>query len=209
MDRAMLKQEAKDAMRAANPHPAVVTLAFLGIAAVTVIILQLVSHLGLLGAALAGVCGIVVDVALIGVSYGYYVYVWKVYHREQAGVEELFSHMDMLLKMLGLSLWMGLFVYLWSLLFVIPGIIAGIRYSQAIFVLVEHPEMGIRECVNESKRMMQGHVGEYFILSLSFILWALLTSVTAGIAGIYVVPYMLITFAGYYEKLKGSVYGMS
>ena len=62
--------------------------------------------------------------------------------------------------------------------------------------------MSIRECVNESKRLMSGKIWEYFVLELSFILWLLLVSVTCGIAILYVGPYMQITMAGYYLSLK-------
>lgn len=64
------------------------------------------------------------------------------------------------------------------LLFIIPGIIALLRYSQALYILAENLSKGIRQCVNESKAMMKGHLWEYFVLNLSFIPWILLTYIT-------------------------------
>lgn len=80
-------------------------------------------------------------------------------------------------KKLGLFWFIALFVFLWSLLLVVPGIIAAIRYSQSFFILKEHPEYGIRQCVNESKKMMKGNKGNYFIMMLSFIGWFALAAV--------------------------------
>ena len=99
-------------------------------------------------------------------------------------------------------MWIALFVWLWSLLCFIPGIIAGLRYSQAFFILAENPEKGIRECVNESKQLMSGRLWEFFVLQLSFIPWMLLAGITCGIASLYVTPYTTITYAGYYLSLK-------
>ena len=130
-------------------------------------------------------------------------------------------------KALGLFLYQFLFIYLWSLLFVIPGIIAAIRYSQAFFVLADDPEKSITECMNESKAMMRGNKMKYFLLSLSFIGWGILASIPGGIvesivqtmggnqiagaaasvlSALFTVPlivYMQSTYAGFYEILAG------
>ena len=63
---------------------------------------------------------------------------------------------------------------LWGLLFIIPGIIAAIRYSQAIFVLLDDPKKPVSQCINESKYLMNGNMGQYVVLHLSFIGWYLL-----------------------------------
>ena len=96
----------------------------------------------------------------------------------------------------------GLFTFLWSLLFVIPGIIKGISYSMANYILAENKGKSARECINESKRLTQGHKGELFVLSLSFLGWGLLCVITLGIAAIWVIPYMNATMANAYQKLK-------
>ncbi|HJB92027.1 MAG TPA: DUF975 family protein [Candidatus Eisenbergiella merdigallinarum] len=215
MNRALLKQDAKDAMRAATPHPALTTLAYLAISIAFSMVICAVSIIfgitgALLGSETVGVfsafismiLAVVLTLLAATIQFGYYVYCLKVFKHEETGVGELFGYFSLFLKIFGLSLWIALFVWLWSLLCFIPGIIAGLRYSQAFFILAENPEKGIRECVNESKLLMSGRLWEFFVLQLSFIPWLILTAITCGIAGLYVTPYTTVTFAGYYLSLK-------
>ena len=78
-------------------------------------------------------------------------------------------------KCVGMSILRSLIVFAWSLLLVIPGIIAGYRYAMADYILVQHPEMGVMEALNASKECMQGRKGRLFCLQISFIGWMLLT----------------------------------
>lgn len=218
MNRALLKQDAKDAMRAATPHPALTTLAYLAITIAFSMVISTISSLfgvtgallgsetvGFVSALISMILAVVMLLLAATIQFGYYVYCLKVFRHEETGVGELFGYFSLFLKIFGLSLWISLFVWLWSLLCFIPGIIAGLRYSQAFFILAENPEKGIRQCVNESKVLMSGRLWEFFVLQLSFIPWLLLTSITCGIAGLYVTPYTTITYAGYYLSLKPPV----
>ena len=118
-------------------------------------------------------------------------------------VPHLFSAFkDVFVQSIILNILMEIFIMLWSFLLVIPGIIKALSYSMANYILAENPEMTWQQALNESKRMMNGHKMELFILQLSFILWILLICVTFGIAGIYVGPYMSATMANYYNHLK-------
>ena len=101
-----------------------------------------------------------------------------------------------------LNLLVGLFTFLWSLLFVIPGIIKTISYSMSMYVLAENKGKPARECIKESMAMTKGHKWELFVLELSFIGWNLLCVVTFGIALIWVLPYMQVTYANAYNLLK-------
>lgn len=105
---------------------------------------------------------------------------------------------------IALALLTQIFVMLWSLLLIIPGVIKSLSYSMAFFVLAENPEMSGMEALNESKTIMKGHKWELFVLSLSFILWILLGVVTFGLAFIYVLPYMRVTMANFYNSIKPS-----
>jgi len=96
----------------------------------------------------------------------------------------------------------NIFTALWTILLIVPGIIASIRYSQTYFILKDNPDMDGYAAIQKSKQMMKGHKGEYFVLGLSFILWGLLGTVTLGIAFIWIGPYISQTFANYYEWLK-------
>ena len=73
----------------------------------------------------------------------------------------------------------GAKIFLWSLLFVIPGIVASFRYSQAFYVMVDNPEYSALKCISESCRIMNGNKQKYLYLNLSFIGWNMLASLPA------------------------------
>ncbi|MDO4545360.1 MAG: DUF975 family protein [Bacillota bacterium] len=149
------------------------------------------------------------------------------FRRQQVEVTDIFLGFERFGKALGLYLFQMLFIFLWTLLLIVPGIIAAIRYSQAFFILADDPNKGIRQCMDESKMMMKGNKGKYFCLSLSFIGWLILSALPAGIlegianslyitgfmetliviiGGLFAIPvtaYMYSTFAGFYEILAG------
>lgn len=96
-----------------------------------------------------------------------------------------------------------LFTFLWSLLFIIPGIIKAYQYRMIPYILAEHPEMPCSEVFEKSKQMMQGQKWNAFVLDLSFIGWEILSLLTLGILGIfYVDPYRCMTNAALYEALE-------
>ena len=99
-----------------------------------------------------------------------------------------------------------LFTVLWTLLFIIPGIVKSYEYQMIPYLLADHPQMTQEQAFEESKRMMQGQKWKAFVLDLSFIGWNILSALTLGILGIfYVQPYMDATHAALYEALR---YGM-
>ncbi|MDR3051781.1 MAG: DUF975 family protein [Oscillospiraceae bacterium] len=106
----------------------------------------------------------------------------------------------------GKALWLFIitefFIWLWSLLLIIPGIIKSLAYSMAPYILAQNPDLTARGALSESKRMMEGHKGDLFVLYLSFIPWFLLTCVTFGLAAIYVGPYVAATMANFYTEIK-------
>jgi len=112
------------------------------------------------------------------------------FRRQRVDAVDVFLGFEYFGKALGLLLFQSLFIFLWTLLFFVPGIIASIRYSQAFFILADDPTKGIRQCMNESKVMMKGNKSKYFCLTLSFIGWAILAALPASILeGIVVVTY--------------------
>ena len=96
----------------------------------------------------------------------------------------------------------GLFTLLWSLLFVIPGIVKAYSYSMSMYILAENKDKPALECINESKKMTYGYKMKLFVLELSFIGWILLGCITFGIAYIWVIPYINTTHANAYNSLK-------
>ncbi|MDO4276140.1 MAG: DUF975 family protein [Eubacteriales bacterium] len=99
-----------------------------------------------------------------------------------------------------------LFIFLWSLLFVIPGIIKAYEYYMVPYLLAEYPDMPREEAFARSKEMMYGEKWNAFVLSLSFIPWWILSSITFNIVGVfYVNPYVDATYAELYDTLAGNM----
>ena len=97
---------------------------------------------------------------------------------------------------------MGVFVFLWSLLFVIPGIIKTFSYAMTPYILEEHPELTANEAIDHSRAMMKGHKFDLFWLYLSFIGWGILCIFTLGIGLLWLVPYMQTAQSSFYEDVK-------
>jgi Predicted integral membrane protein len=95
-----------------------------------------------------------------------------------------------------------IFVFFWSLLFVVPGIVKSYAYSQMFYLMADNKKLTASEAQKKSIEMMDGHKAEYFMLQLSFIPWVLLIVVTLGFGAIYVAPYIEATLAEFYKGLK-------
>lgn len=151
-----------------------------------------------------GVLAYIIDLLLNFMTWllyaGFVVFVLRMIRQQRNSLWNLMDGFQNFLKIIGLNILTGIFVALWSLLFVIPGIIAAYRYRQALYLLLDHPEMGVLECIRESKRLMRGHKAELFILDLSFIGWALLSIIP--FVSVYTLPYTESTYALYYSMLR-------
>ena len=106
---------------------------------------------------------------------------------------------------IGLFIEEAIFIFLWSLLFVIPGIVAAYRYAMAPYILADHPEMSGIDCIRASKKLMTGKKGKLFLLDLSFIGWILLSILTFGILLLWIGPWMEAARANFYESIKGEL----
>lgn len=102
-----------------------------------------------------------------------------------------------------LSLYKALMVFLWSLLFIIPGIIKSYAYSAAEYIAAEHPDYSFKKCLTESERLMKGHKWELFVLQLSFLGWMILGMFTFGILYFWLAPYMIATQTEFFIVLMG------
>lgn len=106
-------------------------------------------------------------------------------------------------RKLGGYLWMLLFVWLWSLLFVIPGLIKSFSYAMTPYILGDCPNVRAQDALTLSKRIMKGHKWELFVFELSFIGWQLLSGLTFGLLSLfYVNPYYQASRAGYYLEVR-------
>lgn len=123
-------------------------------------------------------------------------------YRDDVKFTDLFSGFDTFLKSVGVSIIVGFLVSLGTLLFVIPGIIATLMFSQVYYILAENPEISIMDCLKKSMYMMKGHKMELFILGISFIGWAFLSVLTFGIGALWLVPYIEVTITNFYLELQ-------
>lgn len=134
-------------------------------------------------------------------AFGIESYFLKISRNEEVTYKESYAKTNMFAFYFGLSFVVGLFTALWSILFIIPGIIAAISYTFVYNIKLDNPELSVMECIAKSKELMNGHKMEYFILQLSFLGWAILGVFTLGILYLWLVPYMSVTMCNFYNKL--------
>lgn len=134
-------------------------------------------------------------------TLGYNQFYQNLVRRQEAEIETLFVHRDKLWHGFCLNFWNILYVFLWTLCFIIPGIMAGYSYAMAPYIANDHPEMTAREAITASKEMMKGQRWRLFCLEISFIGWELLAALTLGIGSFAVAPYMETAKASFYQDL--------
>lgn len=147
--------------------------------------------------------GIVSILLLSPVQYSYHV---QLLENTRCGkelkVETLFDYFSDYSRIVGTHILMYIYIFLWSLLLIIPGIIKSISYSQVAYILYDDPSLAYDKAIERSMAMMDGHKWEYFWLGLTFIGWYLLAILTLGIGFLWVNPYVSKTCALFYEDLK-------
>ena len=148
---------------------------------------------------------ILMQILLAIVDAGFILFLLNTIRSTGACLGNLLDGFGFFLKIILLSIVQYIFVALWSLLLVFPGIIAAYRYRMAIYLLVDDPSRGVMECLRLSGEMMKGHKWELFVLDLSFIGWGFLAMlpVIGYAVQVWTVPYMSMTKALYYENLSG------
>lgn len=140
-------------------------------------------------------------IAMLPITYAYAVMFLGMVRGSKMSVQGLFQHyngrvfLTMLLKIV--------YMWLWSLLLVIPGIIKGYSYAMTEFIMNDNPGLEGNKAIEASMAMMRGHKMRLFLLDLSFIGWIILGLLTFGLGLILVQPYMTAARAAFYEELKG------
>lgn len=122
---------------------------------------------------------------------------------ENFEAKDLFKYYHDFVKVIGVTILMGLIIMLGYICFIIPGIILTLSYSLVPIILIKKPELGIVETLKYSREKMQGHKLDTFVLGLSFIGWAILGTLTFGILYIWLYPYMQLTFTKFYLNILG------
>ena len=136
-------------------------------------------------------------------SYGYYVsFLNSKRTGEVVRIENLFDGFKDYARVFLTNLLQSIYIVLWTLLLIVPGIIKSISYSQTFFVLKDNPELKNNAAIERSMAMMEGHKMEYFCLILLFIGWLLLGILTLGIGLLWVNPYIATATAHFYEYVK-------
>ena len=153
---------------------------------------------------LVSVAGLLSLAALIlggTVELGYAKFLLKQHDRKELQFSDLFSQFERFGTGFAQKFLRTLFIVLWSLLFIIPGIVKGLSYAMTPFILEEHPEMTASQAIKASMQLMDGHKMDLFILGLSFIGWSLLACLTMGIGFLFLNPYMNAAYAAFYRSI--------
>ena len=159
-----------------------------------------------------GVLAYVIDLLLNFMTWllyaGFVVFVLRMIRQQRNSLWNLMDGFQNFLKIIGLNILTGIFVALWSLLFVIPGIIAAYRYRFALYNLYENPGIGVMEALNMSKQQTLGYKGQLFMLDLSYIGWLLLASLTSVVQTGYIYA-CIFQDPGYYLANPAQVYAIT
>lgn len=101
------------------------------------------------------------------------------------------------------NLRMGIFIFLWMLLLIVPGIIAGIRYSMTVYIMLDNPQCTVKEAMTESSAVMYGHKWQFFGYSLLFsLIFFLGTVCTLGIGLFWLIPWSASFMASFYDSVR-------
>ena len=136
------------------------------------------------------------------VEVGYSHFNLELYEGQTPGIGELFGYFGYWKTAALAKLLRAVYVFLWSLLLVIPGIVASLSYSMTGFILAEHPELTASEAIARSKEMMYGNRWRLFCLEFSFIGWALLCALTFNVGQLWLRPYIQASYAAFYRSVS-------
>ncbi|MGY6648772.1 DUF975 family protein [Wenyingzhuangia sp. IMCC45574] len=135
-------------------------------------------------------------------SLGISLFALNISRGNEVKIEQIFKGFNHFTNTLVAYLLYILYVFLWSLLFLIPGIIKALAFSMTFFILADNPELGYMEALEQSEQMMNGYKWKLFKLNLRFFGWALVCILTLGIGFFFLAPYVKVTYAKFYEDLN-------
>lgn len=177
MNRRALKAESKQMLADAQVSPKAMTALYLGLLLALNLVPMIPQEAGLLATFIT----ILVTLMRLILSAGFVLYCMAIRRGERAEFLTLFDGFAFVGKIIALNIVLFVFVFLWSMLFLFPGIIAMYRYRFALFNLYENPEIGVMEALALSSRQTFGYKMQLFTLDLSYFGWTLL----AGIPSIF------------------------
>ena len=189
MNRSELKVKAKESLKGHYGEAIKIYLLFFCISLLSSIIIN------------NELLNLIISFVIMGFYLGYYSFFLKISRNEEVTWKELFNKNNLFFTSIIVSILVGIFTFLWSLLFIIPGIIAAIGYSMVYYVALDNPDLGVMDIIKKSKEIMNGHKMDFFILNFSFIGWSILSIFTLGILTLWLVPYMQVTYANFYNEI--------
>ena len=200
LNRTEIKSEARSLIRTGTVSPIRMTLLLLAISLVLSLVNSGVSYMVGGSFRLAAIpfsfISILVSLVSLVLNAGYTCYCLGIHRREHMPYESLFDAFSFAGKVILLSIVEGVFIFLWSMLFVIPGIIAAYRYSFAVMNLCRNPDLGVMEALNLSKQQTFGYKWQLFVLQLSFIGWYLLAGAITALYELLIVALLPDSFLG-------------
>ena len=148
--------------------------------------------------------GLVLFILALPLTWGYQTLFLGAVRGGEVTAKDMFEgyNKELFSRVLTTTLLYYVYVFLWSLLLLIPGCIKAYSYAMTPYILKDNPEMKNNAAIEESMRMMDGHKLELFLLDLSFIGWAILSILTCCIGFLWLVPYMNMARVNFYEDLK-------
>lgn len=143
---------------------------------------------------------------LIGgpMSLGLVIFSLSLVRNQNPKVEQLFEGFKRFGIALTAQVLIMIYVLLWALLLIVPGIVAALSYSMTFYILADDKSIGAKEAMDKSKKMMMGNKWKLFCLGLRFVGWAILSIFTFGIGLLWFIPYLQISTTKFYEDLKKS-----
>lgn len=115
-----------------------------------------------------------------------------------AGVNDFFEGFNQIGAGSLCTLWRGLWIFLWGLLYYLPGVVKAYAYSQSLYILADNPQLGVKDAVKVSMKLTENYKWELFVLDLSFVGWVILGIFTYGVG--FAVGY------AYYQATRSQVY---
>ena len=138
------------------------------------------------------------------IGVGYAKFNLNLVDKKNAAFETLFEYFSRWKTTTIARLLRALYVFLWSLLFIIPGIVAGFSYAMTDYILAEDPELTADEAISQSKSIMTGNKWRFFCLQFSFIGWDILATLAFGIGHLWLTPYKQAAHAAFYREVSGT-----
>jgi uncharacterized membrane protein len=149
------------------------------------------------------VVGWIISILIGGpMSIGIAIFTLSFSRKQDAQLAQIFEGFQNFRVGLAAYLLIAIFVILWMLLLIVPGIFAALSYSMTYFIIADNNSIGSLDAITKSKEMMRGNKWKLFCLGFRFFGWGLLSILTFGIGFLWLYPYMMVSFAQFYDDIK-------